>query len=66
LALTDEMVQRAERALAMQVGPLARVLVRRAAETARNGKEFLSALEREIDSDEKRQRFLQAMKGLVS
>jgi serine/threonine-protein kinase len=55
-AVLDRLVQ----ALAVYIGPIARVVVERAAQRARNGEELQNALAAEIPSEADRKRFLAA------
>jgi serine/threonine-protein kinase len=55
---TPEALAAAEKQLASYVGPLARVLIRQAAESSGNMKELYTQLATHIDSDEERRAFL--------
>jgi eukaryotic-like serine/threonine-protein kinase len=57
-AFTPETLAMAERQLASYVGPLARILIRQAAESSGNLKELYTQLATHIDSDEERRAFL--------
>ena len=57
-AFTPEILSTAERQLASYVGPLARVLIKQAAESSGNLKELYTQLASHIDSDEERKAFL--------
>ena len=58
---TPETLAAAERQLASYVGPLARVLIKQAAESSGNLKEFYTQLATHIDSDEERRAFLASL-----
>jgi len=60
-AFTPEVLSTAERRLAQYVGPLARVLIRQAAESTGNLKELYAQLATHIDSDEERGAFLDSL-----
>lgn len=57
-AFTPELLATAEKQLASYVGPLARVLIKQAAESSGNLKELYTQLASHIDSDEERRAFL--------
>jgi serine/threonine-protein kinase len=57
-AFTPETLSAAEKQLASYVGPLARVLIKQAAESSGNLKELYTQLASHIDSDEERKAFL--------
>jgi len=59
--LTDDRLNEAKRKLAPFVGPLAKVLVDRAARKARTAQEFYSALAAEIPSERERAAFLSSL-----
>ena len=56
--LTPEMLEQAEKSLASYVGPLARVLIKQAAQSSGNLKELYAQLAAHIDSEEERRDFL--------
>jgi len=60
-AFSPETLATAEKRLASYVGPLARVLIRQAAESSGNLKELYSQLATHIDSDEERSAFLDSL-----
>jgi serine/threonine-protein kinase len=60
-AFTPEVLSAAEKRLASYVGPLARVLIRKAAESSGNLKELYAQLATHIDSDEERGAFLDSL-----
>jgi serine/threonine-protein kinase len=60
-AFTPEVLATAERQLASYVGPLARVLIRQAAESSGNLKDLYAQLASHIDSDEERRAFLETL-----
>jgi serine/threonine-protein kinase len=57
-AFTPETLATAEKQLASYVGPLARILIKQAAESSGNLKELYTQLASHIDSDEERKAFL--------
>ena len=57
-AFTPEILEAAEKSLASYVGPLARVLIKQAAESSGNIKELYAQLAAHIDSDDERRDFL--------
>jgi len=60
--LDDAIIARAEEQLANYIGPLAKMIVRRAAGGCSNVKQLVERLEREIDSEADRKKFRTAMK----
>lgn len=60
--LTDEVVIRAEEQLAGYIGPLAKMIVRRAATGSADARQFVQALAQEIDNEKDRRKFLASMK----
>jgi len=60
--ISDDIVQRAEKQLAARVGPLAKMLVRKAVTQTRDAHELVEILARQIDSPADREKFLAAMK----
>jgi len=60
-ALLDRMAQ----ALAIHIGPIAKVVVSRAARSARSGEELQNTLAAEISSEPDRQRFLAAIRSIA-
>jgi serine/threonine-protein kinase len=60
-AFTPEVLSTAEKRLAQYVGPLARVLIRQAAESTGNLKELYAQLATHIDSEEERSAFLDSL-----
>lgn len=65
-ALDDELLARAEALLAEAVGPIARVLVRKAAKKSRNAVELGEHLARDIQAPRERERFLEAFESIVT
>ncbi|MFN0183560.1 MAG: serine/threonine-protein kinase [Aquabacterium sp.] len=63
LALDAATLERCERLLARHVGPLARVLVKRAANDSGDLRELYDKLAAQIDDDAERQDFLAALRG---
>ena len=59
-ALVDDDLQRAEHALALALGPVARTLVKRAARNANTPWELFSVLANELPEGPERDRFLAA------
>jgi serine/threonine protein kinase len=57
------MLDRLSQALAPFLGPIAKIMVTRAAKSARSAEELQNALAAEISSDEERRRFLAAVRG---
>ena len=57
-AFSPEMLEAAEKSLASYVGPLARVLIKQAAQSSGNIKELYAQLATHIDSEEERRDFL--------
>ena len=55
-----------EKLLARYIGPLARIIIGRAAKTARSDEELLQALGAAIDDEAQRAAFLRAAAGLTS
>jgi serine/threonine protein kinase len=62
LAISEEDLRAAETELARQIGPLARVVVRRAAKSAGTLSDLLAKLEVDIPTDESRRVFREAMR----
>ena len=60
--ISGEILERAERNLAAYVGPLAKMLVRKAADQSRNTHDLIEILAREIDSEDGREKFIAMMK----
>ena len=60
-ALAPELVEKAEAELAAFIGPIARVIVRRAGEKARGPDEFRELLAAELEDDTERQSFLRSL-----
>jgi serine/threonine-protein kinase len=58
---SPETLSAAEKRLASYVGPLARVLIRQAAESSGNIKELYAQLATHIDSEEERSAFLDSL-----
>ncbi len=58
--IAPALVQRAERELTRHVGPIARILVKRALDTAHSPDEFWQALATHIERDAERQAFIRA------
>jgi serine/threonine-protein kinase len=58
-----ELLERAQRALAAQIGPVARVVVRRAAAAARDPEQLVELLAREIGDDAGRVAFRRALEA---
>jgi serine/threonine-protein kinase len=58
--IAPALVQRAERELARHVGPIARILVKRALDTTHSPDEFWQALATHIERDAERQAFIRA------
>jgi hypothetical protein len=63
-AIRPELVARAEHLLAQHIGPMAKILVRKAAQSARGTREFVAALADVIDDDKDRAAFLAAAEKL--
>ncbi|MCM3876963.1 MAG: serine/threonine protein kinase [Thermoanaerobaculia bacterium] len=61
LVISEEDLRAAENELAKQIGPLARVVVKRAAKTAGTLSELVAKLELDIPTDESRRAFREAM-----
>ena len=57
LQLADEALARAEKLLARHIGPMAAVIVKRAAKRARNRREFVEGLAAAVDDADERARF---------
>jgi serine/threonine protein kinase len=62
IAITDEIVQRAEKNLTSYVGPLAKMLVKKAVTQTQDAHQLVEILARQIDSPTDREKFLSAMK----
>ena len=62
LVLSEQDLHFVETELARQIGPLARIVVKRAAKSAGSLADLVAKLELEIDSDEARRAFREAMK----
>jgi serine/threonine protein kinase len=62
LGISEEDLRFAETELARQIGPLARVVVKRAAKSAGNLADLIAKLELDIPTDESRRAFREAMK----
>ncbi|HST02195.1 MAG TPA: serine/threonine-protein kinase [Usitatibacter sp.] len=60
-AFTPDVLSTAEKRLAQYIGPLAKVLIRRAAESSGNLKELYAQLATHIDSEEERSAFLDSL-----
>jgi len=60
--LTDEIVARAEEQLASYIGPLAKMIVRRAVSASADARQFVQMLAQEIDNEKDRKKFLASMK----
>lgn len=60
--IDDEIITRAEEQLANFIGPLAKMIVRRAAGTCTSARQLVERLELEIDSEADRKKFRSAMK----
>jgi serine/threonine protein kinase len=60
-AFTPDVLSTAERRLAQYIGPLAKVLIRHAAESSGNLKELYAQLATHIDSEEERSAFLDSL-----
>lgn len=60
--ISGEILERAEHHLAAYVGPLARMLVRKAAEQSRDAHDLVEILARQIDSEDGRDKFIAMMK----
>lgn len=58
--IRPEVVARAEHLLAQHIGPMARILVRKAAQSARGTRDFIAALAAAIDDEKERAAFLAA------
>jgi len=63
-AIRPELVARAEHLLAQHIGPMAKILVKKAAQSARGRKDFVAALSNAIDDDKNRAAFLAAAEKL--
>ena len=59
-AVSDQMAARAEHLLAVHIGPMARILVKKAAQRARGTRDFIEALADTIEDDADRAAFLSA------
>ncbi len=58
--IRPELAARAEHLLAQHIGPMAKILVRKAAQSARGTKDFVAALAEAIDDDKERATFVAA------
>lgn len=63
-ALVEDDLQRAERALSVALGPVARALVKRAARSAATPQELFASLATELPEGPERERFLAAQPEL--
>ena len=61
--IDDAIIARAEKELAGFIGPLAKMIVGRAAASCSSARQFVEKLEQEIDSEADRKKFRNAMKG---
>lgn len=61
-ALSDELIARAQEQLAIYIGPLANMIVRRTAGNCASVNQFVETLAQEIDSADDRKKFIHAMK----
>ncbi len=59
-SISPQVAARAEHLLAVHIGPLAKILVKKAAKSARGTKDFVAALADAIDDEENRAEFLNA------
>ncbi len=60
--ITEDLIQRAQKLLAIHVGPLAKVLVRKTAQNTTELDAFITQLALEIDSGPEKKKFLAAMR----
>lgn len=64
VTLSSNEIQRAERALAMAIGPIAKIVVKRAVPTARSSEDFWLVLAKQIQTDDDRRAFLRCQLDL--